>query len=158
MTTPKVRSAGLLMYRWRHSELEVFLVHPGGPFWVNKDLGAWSIPKGTYLDGEDSFHAAQREFTEETGFTAEGPFMDLDTVTQAGGKLVSAWAFEGDRDPADLHSNTCTIVWPPRSQKTIEIPEVDRGDWFSIPEARRRILSAQALFLDRLCGKLNVGR
>jgi predicted NUDIX family NTP pyrophosphohydrolase len=155
MATPKTQSAGLLMYRWRQNVLEVFLVHPGGPFWAKKDLGAWSIPKGTCIDGEDPLHAAQREFTEETGFSAEGPFMNLETVTQSGGKQVSAWAFAGDHDPADLRSNTCAIIWPPRSQKTIEIPEVDRGEWFSIPEARRHILPAQSPFLDRLCEKLN---
>src|SRR6201997_1824990 len=111
------RSAGLLMYRRRNSALEVFLVHPGGPFWAKKDLGAWTIPKGTYLEGEDPLDAAKREFTEETGFIAQGEFIELGSVTQAGGKVVCAWAFEGDCNPAELRSNTCTIIWPPRSQR-----------------------------------------
>ncbi len=152
----KLRSAGLLMYRRRDSHLEVFLVHPGGPFWAKKDLGAWSIPKGTYLESEAALDAARREFEEETSFTAQGQFIELGTVTQTGGKMVTAWAFEGDCDPAALQSNLCTIVWPPRSQRTMEIPEVDRGEWFSIAEARQRILRAQAPFLDVLCSKLNV--
>ena len=144
------------MYRRRDSHLEVFLVHPGGPFWARKDLGAWSIPKGTYLESEAALGAARREFEEETGFTAQGQFIELGTVTQTAGKMVTAWAFEGDCDPAALRSNLCTIVWPPRSQRTMEIPEVDRGEWFSIAEARQRILRAQAPFLDVLCSKLNV--
>jgi predicted NUDIX family NTP pyrophosphohydrolase len=152
----KLRSAGLLMYRWRESRLEVFLVHPGGPFWAKKDLGAWSIPKGTYLESEAALDAARREFEEETGFTAQGQFTELGTVTQPGGKIVSAWAFEGDCDPAALRSNLCTIAWPPRSQRTMEIPEVDRGEWFSVAEARQRILRGQAPFLDSLCSTLNV--
>ena len=105
------RSAGLLMYR----EREVFLVHPGGPFWAKKDLGAWSICKGEYSDGEVPLDAAKREFYEETGFTAQGDFLDLGTLKQAGGKFVSAWAFAGDCDPAKLVSNRCEIEWPPRS-------------------------------------------
>jgi len=147
------RSAGLLMYRWRDRHLEIFLVHPGGPFWAKKDIGAWTIPKGTYLESEDPLDAARREFTEETGFTAQGPFVDLGSVTQSGGKIVSAWAFEGDCNPAELHSNTCSIVWPPRSQRTMEIPEVDCGEWFSLAEARQRILPGQVLFLDRISEK-----
>jgi predicted NUDIX family NTP pyrophosphohydrolase len=140
------RSAGLLMYRGR----EVFLVHPGGPFWAKKDLGAWSICKGEYVDGEPPLEAAKREFQEETGFVAEGDFLDLGTVKQAGGKLVSAWAFAGDCDPAQLISNRCQVEWPPRSGRMIEIPEVDRGAWFSMSEARERILKSQTPFLDRL--------
>ena len=144
------RSAGLLMYRWRHSHLEVFLVHPGGPFWAKKDLGAWSICKGEYADGEAPLEAAIREFQEETGFAAQGEFLELGTVQQLGGKIVSAWAFEGDCDPRDLISNRCQVEWPPRSGRMIEIPEVDRGGWFSISEASERILKSQAPFLDRL--------
>jgi predicted NUDIX family NTP pyrophosphohydrolase len=150
MTKRNLCSAGLLMYRRRDGELEVFLVHPGGPFWAKKDLGAWTIPKGTYLEGEDPLDAAKREFTEETGFIAQGEFIELGSVTQAGGKVVCAWAFEGDCNPAELRSNTCTIIWPPRSQRTIEIPEVDRGAWFSIAEARQLILRSQLPFLDKL--------
>ncbi len=152
----QLRSAGLLMYRWRDSQLEVFLVHPGGPFWAKKDLGAWSIPKGTYLESEAALDAARREFEEETGFTAQGQFIELGTLKQTGGKIVSAWAVEGDCDPAALRSNLCTIVWPPRSQRTMEIPEVDRGEWFSIAEARQRILRGQASFLDALLSELNL--
>jgi predicted NUDIX family NTP pyrophosphohydrolase len=144
------RSAGLLMYRWRHSHLEVFLVHPGGPFWAKKDLGAWTISKGEYVDGEQPLEAAKREFREETGFSAEGDFLELGAVQQAGGKVVSAWAFEGDCDPAKLVSNHCQIEWPPRSGRMIEIPEVDRGGWFSVKDAQERILKSQVAFLDRL--------
>jgi len=150
MSRGNLCSAGLLMYRQRDGELEVFLVHPGGPFWVKKDLGAWTIPKGTCLEEEDPLNAAKREFTEETGFTAQGQFIELGSVTQGGGKVVSAWAFESDCNPAELRSNTCTIIWPPRSQRTIEIPEVDRGAWFSLAEARQRILRSQLPFLDML--------
>ena len=145
------RSAGLLMYRWHNRELQVFLVHPGGPFWAKKDMGAWSICKGEYLEGEVPLEAAKREFHEETGFAAQGTFIELGTVQQSGGKVVYAWAFEGDCDPAKMVSNSCQVEWPPRSGRMIEIPEVDRGDWFSIFEAREHILKSQAPFLDRLC-------
>jgi predicted NUDIX family NTP pyrophosphohydrolase len=144
------RSAGLLMYRRHNRELEVFLVHPGGPFWAKKDLGAWSISKGEYVEGELPLEAARREFEEETGFAATGDFLELGAVQQAGGKVVMAWAFEGDCDPSKLISNRCEIEWPPRSGRKIEIPEVDRGSWFSFAEARERILKSQAPFLDRL--------
>jgi predicted NUDIX family NTP pyrophosphohydrolase len=144
------RSAGLLMYRLREGHLEIFLVHPGGPFWAKKDLGAWSISKGEYVEGELPLEAARREFQEETGFAAEGDFLELGAVQQAGGKVVMAWAFEGDCDPSKLVSNLCEIEWPPRSGRKIEIPEVDRGSWFSIADARERILKGQAPFLDRL--------
>jgi len=141
------------MYR-RKNSLEVFLVHPGGPFWSKKDAGAWSIPKGESLETEDALDAARREFHEETGFVAQGEFLDLGTVKQAGGKFVSAWAFEGDCDPADLISNSCQIEWPPRSGRTLEFPEVDRGAWFSIVEARERILQGQRPFLEALSRQL----
>jgi predicted NUDIX family NTP pyrophosphohydrolase len=121
------RSAGLLMYRRQNLELEVFLVHPGGPFWAKKNLGAWSVPKGGYEEDEPALDAARREFQEETGFVAEGNFLELGEVLQAGGKVVSAWAFEGDCNPAALTSNLCHVEWPPRSGRMIEIPEVDRG-------------------------------
>lgn len=149
------RSAGLLLYR-RRNGLEVFLVHPGGPFWAGKDRGAWSIPKGEYSQNEDPLAAAQREFHEETGFTARGPFVELGTIRQAGGKVVTAWAIEGDCDPAALVSNTCRIMWPPRSGKSMEIPEVDRGAWFAMPEARARILPGQSPFLDALQRQLSL--
>jgi predicted NUDIX family NTP pyrophosphohydrolase len=144
------RSAGLLMYRRRNARLEVFLVHPGGPFWAKKDLGAWSICKGEYAQEEAPLEAAIREFQEETGFPAQGEFLELGTVQQSGGKIVSAWAFEGDCEPSDLISNCCQVEWPPRSGRMIEIPEVDRGAWFSISEASERILKSQAPFLGRL--------
>jgi predicted NUDIX family NTP pyrophosphohydrolase len=144
------RSAGLLMYRRRNARLEVFLVHPGGPFWARKDLGAWSICKGEYAEGETPLAAAIREFQEETGFTAQGEFLELGTVQQSGGKIVSAWAFEGDCDPSELISNRCQVEWPPRSGRMIEIPEVDRCGWFSLSEASERILQSQAPFLTRL--------
>jgi predicted NUDIX family NTP pyrophosphohydrolase len=156
MIMPK-RSAGLLMYRRRNGQVEVFLVHPGGPFWAKKDMGAWSICKGEYTESELPLEAAKREFQEETGFTAQGSFLELGVVQQASGKIVSAWAFEGDCDPGKLVSNHCQVEWPPRSGRMIEIPEVDRGGWFSIEAARERILKAQGPFLDRLSQMLNQG-
>jgi predicted NUDIX family NTP pyrophosphohydrolase len=149
------RSAGLLLYRRNGESIEVFLVHPGGPFWARKDLGAWSIPKGEYADAEDPLAAARREFTEETGFPAPPDAIPLGEVKQAGGKIVTAWAAEGDCDPAKLVSNTCEIDWPPRSGRKMEIPEVDRAAWFSISEARERILPSQQPFLQRLERTLN---
>lgn len=143
------RSAGILMYR-RKPSLEVFLVHPGGPYWVKKDLSAWSIPKGEVSEGEDDLDAARREFQEETACVANGDFLKLGEVRQPSGKIVIAWAVLGDCDPATLRSNTCFIEWPPRSGKQLEIPEVDRAAWFSLSEARKRILKGQLPFLDRL--------
>ena len=148
------RSAGLVMYRKRHSAIEVFLVHPGGPFWAKKDWGTWSIPKGEYLDGEEPLAVARREFQEETSFAAQGEFLELGSLQQASGKIVSAWAFEGDCDPAQLKSNTFTMEWPPRSGRQMEVPEVDRGAWYPIEEARLRLLAAQREFLDRLAEKI----
>jgi predicted NUDIX family NTP pyrophosphohydrolase len=144
------QSAGLLMYRRGPSGLEVFLVHPGGPFWAKKDLGAWSIPKGEYLGDEQPLEVAKREFEEETGFTARGEFAELGDLKQPGGKIVTAWAFEGDCDPTKLRSNTFVMEWPPRSGRKIEAPEVDRGCWYSIEDARVRLLAGQRVFLDRL--------
>jgi len=144
------RSAGLLLYRRRNGALEVFLAHPGGPFWVRKDLSAWTIPKGEYEPDEEPLTAAKREFEEETGFKVDGEFVNLGTVTQTSGKIVSAWAVEGDCDPARLVSNFCEVEWPPRSRKMIEIPEVDRGEWFSMAEAREKIFTSQRPFLERL--------
>jgi len=141
------------MYRLRETGLEVFLVHPGGPFWARKDLGAWSIPKGEYTS-EDPLKAARREFAEETGLSPGGDFLPLGTIRQAGGKLVSAWAVEGDCDPAQIRSNLCTIEWPPKSGRKIEIPEVDRAGWFSLDEARKKILKSQAPILDLLTARL----
>jgi len=144
------RSAGLMLFRRTRGELEVFLVHPGGPFWVKKDAGSWTIPKGEYLEDEAALDAAQREFGEETGFVSQGPFLPLGAVKQKSGKVVSAWAFEGDCDPAKLVSNTCLIDWPPRSGEKMEIPEIDRGDWFSLESARGKIRAEQERFLDLL--------
>lgn len=141
------RSAGLLMFR-RRGALQVFLVHPGGPFWARKD--AWTIPKGEYDPPEEPLAAAQREFQEETGFAPHGPFIELGETRQPSGKIVTAWAFEGDCEPGSLVSNTCMIEWPPRSGKEIEIPEVDRGGWFTLDEARPKIFKGQDKFLDRL--------
>lgn len=144
------RSAGILLYRRRDERLEIFLVHPGGPFWAKKDLGAWSIPKGEYQEDEDPFEVAKREFEEETGAAIEGEFAPLGEVKQAGGKIVSCWAIEGDCDPATLRSNTFQMEWPPRSGKQKEFPEVDRWEWFVFPEAEKRILPGQRPFLQQL--------
>ncbi|MEO1068820.1 MAG: NUDIX domain-containing protein [Cyanobacteria bacterium J06638_6] len=143
------KSAGLLMYRNRE-RLEVLLVHSGGPYWVNRRWQAWTIPKGEVDPGEDIFAAAKREFCEETGQVPQGDFRRLQPVRQAGGKLVFAWAFEGNFDPDHLHSNMFTLEWPPNSGVWREFPEVDQAAWFSLEEARRRIIKAQAQFLDQL--------
>lgn len=146
------------MFRRTKNEVEVFLVHPGGPFWAGKDAGAWTVPKGEYVEGEEPLDAARREFQEETGFASFGKVLDLGTVKQASGKIVNAWAFEGDCDPAELKSNLCTIEWPPRSGRTMEIPEVDRGAWFTLPTARMAILKSQTPFLDALAKALGPTR
>jgi predicted NUDIX family NTP pyrophosphohydrolase len=147
-------SSGLLMYRRRPDGLQVLLVHPGGPFWKNKDEGAWSIPKGEVCEGEELLACAQREFTEETGFTAAGDFLALNPIKQKGGKIVHAWAFEGDCDPTAIKSNTFKIEWPPRSGKWITIPEVDRAEFFDIATAKQKINPAQADFLHQLTALL----
>jgi predicted NUDIX family NTP pyrophosphohydrolase len=143
-------SSGILLYRICDGRLEVFLVHPGGPFWEKKDGGAWSIPKGVYHEGEDPMAAAQREFAEETGSHVTGPFHPLDSLLQPSGKLVSAWAVEGNLDPATLTCNTFPLEWPPHSGTIREFPEVDRGAWFDIPTAHGKIQSGQRGFLDQL--------
>lgn len=148
------RSAGLLLYRRGEGGLAVFLVHPGGPFWAKKDLGAWSVPKGEYGGDEDPLDAAKREFGEETGFAVSGPFLELGTIRQASGKLVSVWAVEGDCDPAALQSNWCEIEWPPRSGRRMQIPEVDRGAWFSLSEAGERMVASQRPVLEFLVQKV----
>jgi predicted NUDIX family NTP pyrophosphohydrolase len=150
----KKESAGILMYRYCASTLEIFLVHPGGPFWKNKDLGAWSIPKGEFNKGEDPLEAAKREFHEETGFAVNGGFIALGPVRQAGGKLVYAWAAEGDFKAESIKSNSFTMEWPPRSGRRKEFPEVDRAGWFSIELAREKILEGQLMLLDELQRKL----
>jgi predicted NUDIX family NTP pyrophosphohydrolase len=143
-------SAGLLMFRVRGGELEVLLGHPGGPFWAAKDLGVWTLPKGEVNPGEDLLVAARREFAEETGGTSTPPFLELGSIRQKSGKTVHAWGFQGDFDTAQLRSGTYQMEWPPGSGQLGTFPEVDRVAFFSIPEARRRILGAQAEFLDRL--------
>ena len=151
------QSAGLMMYRRSRGELEVFLIHPGGPIWAKKDNGAWSIPKGRLEDEELALDAAIREFKEETGFEVGASFVELGTIRQKSGKLVEAWAFEGDCDPEELKSNLCEIEWPPRSGRRVQIPEVDRGGWFSLVEAAEKIRGGQELLLERLAGALGAG-
>lgn len=145
------QSAGLLLYRTRERELEVFLVHPGGPFWTKKDAGAWTIPKGELAsDDEDPLVAAQREFAEETGFTIAGPFAALGTVRQSGGKVIHAFVAEAEIDPAAIVSNTFKIEWPPRTGRWAEFPEVDRAAWFGLEAAAEKINPAQIELLTRL--------
>jgi predicted NUDIX family NTP pyrophosphohydrolase len=145
------RSAGLLLYRRRQRGVEVLLVHPGGPFWAHKDEGAWGIPKGEYGPGEDPLTAARREFTEETGATPPaGEAVVLGAFRQGSGKIVQAWAVEGEFDPASLKSNTFTMEWPPRSGRTLEVPEVDRAGWFTPEEAMRKLLKGQRPILEAL--------
>jgi predicted NUDIX family NTP pyrophosphohydrolase len=148
-------SAALLLYRISEGGPEVLLVHPGGPFWRRKDLGAWSIPKGEVGEGEDLLAAARREFREETGFGAEGEAIALGSVRQTGGKVVHAWAVRGDADARALRSNRFEMEWPRGSGRMRSFPEVDRAEWFDLAEARRRILPAQASFLDALAGCYN---
>jgi len=155
-TMPKM-SAGLLMYRRRDGVLEVLLVHPGGPFFASKDEGAWSIPKGVVDEDEDPLSAARREFGEETGVGADGPFDPLTPIRQKSGKLVHAWAFEGDADPRAFRSNTFEMEWPRGSGRTIEVPEIDRAEWFDLPTARRKANPAQRAFFEELARKLDAG-
>jgi predicted NUDIX family NTP pyrophosphohydrolase len=150
------RSAGILMYKCRADGLLVLLVHPGGPYWAKRDLGSWSIPKGEY-EGEDPLTAAGREFREETGGQVQGPFLSLGEVAQSNRKTVSAWAAEGDFDPKTLKSDLCEIEWPPKSGRTQLIPEADRAEWFSLQDARVKILAGQRPFLDRLESALKSG-
>jgi len=151
-------SAGLLPYRRSRGRLEVLLVHPGGPFWARKDLGAWSIAKGEHAPDEDPLAAARREFEEETGHAPAGPFLALGSITQAAGKVVSAWATELEWDPARLVSNTFTVEWPKGSGRTRSFPEVDRAEWFDLEEASRRLLPAQRGLLEALEARLVHGR
>lgn len=144
------RSAGLLLFRDIAGRLEVFLVHPGGPFWARKDAGAWSIPKGAVEEGEDPLAAALREFEEETGTRPTGEAMALEPRRQPAGKLVYAWAMRGDLDPAAVTSATFSMEWPPRSGRHQEFPEVDRAGWFTLDAAREKILRGQAPFLQDL--------
>ena len=147
-------SAGLLMYRKRNQQLEVLLVHLGGPFWAKKDDGSWSIPKGEFADDEDPLAAAQREFEEELGAPPVGGFIPLKPLKQPSGKLVFAWALRSDFDTSSLKSNTFSMEWPPKSGRQQEFPEVDKAAWFGLATARRKILKGQAPFLDQLQVKL----
>ena len=149
------KTAGILLFRETLRDLEVLLVHPGGPFWKNKDEGAWSIPKGMVDEGEDPFEAAKREFHEETGGTAEGEPITLEPLRQKSGKVLHVWAMRGAFDPASLKSNTFSTEWPPKSGRQQEYPEVDRAAWFPMEEAGRRILQGQAALLRELLAKLD---
>jgi predicted NUDIX family NTP pyrophosphohydrolase len=151
-------SAGLLLYRVHHGTLEVFLVHPGGPFWAKKDAGAWSIPKGETSTGEALLAAAQREFQEETGLSVAGDFRALDPVRQPSGKLVHAWAVEADCDADAIRSNSFEMEWPPRSGRTQAFPEVDRAAWYDLAIARVKIIKGQLPLLDQLERLLRAGQ
>jgi predicted NUDIX family NTP pyrophosphohydrolase len=144
------KSAGILLYRIKNYKIEVFLVHPGGPFWKNKDMGSWSIPKGEFDGKEDPLKAAIREFKEETGKTPDGKFRELLPITQKGGKMVYAWIAEGDIDTGDIQSNMFEIQWPPGSGKMMKFPEIDKGEWFTIDQARIKINPKQADLLKQL--------
>src|SRR5262249_24540974 len=144
------RSAGLLMFRRRGDDIEVLLMHPGGPFWAKKDNGAWSIAKGEYLQGEDALAVAKREFEEETGARPQGDFLPLGDVVQTGRKVVTAWGVEGDFDPATLVSNRFELEWPHKSGRKASFPEVDRAQWFPPAEARQKVLPAQRELISRL--------
>jgi len=148
------KSAGILLYRLRNKSLQVFLVHPGGPFWAKKDEGAWSIPKGEFDDNEDPLNAAIREFKEETGIAIDGKFIELTPIKQKSGKLVYAWAVEGDMDPVQVKSNEFEMEWPPRSGKKRSFPEVDKADWFTVDEAQQKINTAQSSLIKELAKKV----
>jgi len=147
------RSAGILLFRKPHDCVEVLLVHPGGPFWAKKDEGVWSIPKGEYGETEDAWSAAKRELWEETGIVVSGEPTELGTYKQPSGKLVSAWAIEGDFDPRNLKSNNCRIEWPPRSGRHMDIPEIDRAAWFSVDDALTKITKGQVPIVRALAKK-----
>jgi predicted NUDIX family NTP pyrophosphohydrolase len=144
------RSAGILMYRRPDAGVELLLVHPGGPFWARKDLGAWSIPKGEYSESEDALAVAKREFEEETGMRPRGELLPLGELVQPGRKIVTAWALEGDFDPSELKSNLFEMEWPPKSGRKQSFPEVDCAQWFSPADAREKILKGQSEFITRL--------
>ena len=151
-------SAGLVLYRRRDGNVEVFLAHPGGPFWARRDEGAWTVPKGMIEAGEDALAAAVREFSEETGLVPSGPYLSLGEVRQKSGKIVHAWASEGDADPSCVRSNVVSMEWPRGSRRMMTFPEVDRCAWFSLEEAMRRILSSQRPLLERLEELVSVER
>jgi predicted NUDIX family NTP pyrophosphohydrolase len=148
------QSAGILLYRMKLTTPEFFLVHPGGPFWKNKDMGVWSIPKGEFTDGEEALAAAIREFEEETGTKVSGEFIELTPVKQKSGKTIYAWAIQGDMDAAAITCNTFQMQWPPRSRMFQSFPEVDKGEWFTTDMAKQKINPAQAGLIDELVEKL----
>lgn len=150
-----VHSSGILLFRFINSKTEVLLVHPGGPFWTNKDEGAWSIPKGVFEENERPLDAAKREFKEETGFEAEGEFIELGNLTQPGKKVVHAWALEKDLDETKAVSNKFSLEWPRKSGIISEFPEIDRASWFDVDIAKKKIQKGQAAFIDRLLEKVN---
>ncbi|MDR4504555.1 MAG: NUDIX domain-containing protein [Candidatus Scalindua sp.] len=145
------KSAGIVMYRFQKEGLKVLLVHPGGPFWTKKDLGIWSIPKGEYADSEDPLTVAKREFHEETGFRSYGKFIPLTPRKQPSGKIISAWAVEGDCNASKIKSNTFSMEWPPRSGGKKDFPEVDRAGWFTADMAKKKLLKGQVGFIEELC-------
>ena len=150
-------SAGILLYRTRDRMIQVLLVHPGGPFWARKDDGAWSIPKGEYAEGDDPLDVAKREFREETGSDVLGTFRPLSPLKQPSGKVIAAWAVEGDLDAAAITSNSFSLEWPPKSGKQHQFPEVDRAGWFDLAAARTKLLPGQRPFLDQLVALLRSG-
>ncbi|RYG51420.1 MAG: NUDIX domain-containing protein [Chitinophagaceae bacterium] len=150
----KKQSAGVLLYRYRFKKIEVLLVHPGGPFWKKKDAGAWTIPKGEFDDTESPRQAAMREFEEETGQPIGGDLILLTPAKQKSGKLVHAWAAEGNLDEKNIRSNLFEMEWPPRSGKQQSFPEVDRAEWFSLEVAKEKIIAGQVSFLDELSSLL----
>lgn len=148
------QSAGILLYRMKTNGLEVFLVHPGGPFWQKKDLGAWSIPKGEFTTGEEALIAAKREFEEETGTRLTGDFIELTPIKQKAGKMIYAWAVEGDINASEISSNTFSMEWPPKSGKLKQFFEIDKAEWFKVEDAQQKINPAQAAFITELSTKL----
>jgi predicted NUDIX family NTP pyrophosphohydrolase len=150
------QSAGILLFRVKNKELQIFLVHPGGPFWQKKDIGAWSIPKGEFSQDEDALTAAKREFDEETGSTISGDFIELTPVKQKAGKYIYAWAIKGDIDPATITCNSFSMEWPPKSGKRQQFPEVDKAGWFNVQVAKEKINPAQTLLIEELQNKVEV--
>jgi predicted NUDIX family NTP pyrophosphohydrolase len=152
---PRKNSAGIVLYRIQRGALEVFLVHPGGPFWAKKDEGAWSIPKGEIEEGDDRLESARREFREETGSQVDGEFIELVPLKQRGGKIVYAWAVVGNIDAASIRSNLFSMEWPPRSGTQHEFPEVDKAGWFTVEKALAKLLPGQRGFLAEIQAKLS---
>lgn len=150
------KSAGILLYRLTNHILEILAVHPGGPFWAKKDLGSWTIPKGEFTDEEPPLDAAKREFLEEIGIDISGKFIELTPIKQNSGKMVYAFAVQGDIDPETIKSNTFEMEWPPKSGKKQAFPEIDKGGWFNVPQAKQKLLEPQTALIDELAKKLNL--